>query len=241
MPATKRTLPKAIPAAEESPTERSKAVAMDGNALSDLSNEEEFSDNSAGPNSSTFHAPDHSSCSISKTPNKSVDMVHAQHSPEIAPESSQSSTLLNDSTEDLYADTEKNGNTITAITYPTPDEHPIEADTTDNSSTIALDETLLRSFTTDIRLRIQSFANFADPATLTYSINKLPSIDTWGQTKHKKNWSYYICDKTTNKPYTVWIVGKISKVWLFGGGPQGAPKAHINIAVEPFGINSLTM
>ncbi|EGN92240.1 hypothetical protein SERLA73DRAFT_157129 [Serpula lacrymans var. lacrymans S7.3] len=41
--------------------------------------------------------------------------------------------------------------------------------------------------------------------------------------KHKKDWSYYLCDPSTNTPFTFWIVGCLSKIWLFEWGPDGAP------------------
>ncbi|EGO04909.1 hypothetical protein SERLA73DRAFT_173996 [Serpula lacrymans var. lacrymans S7.3] len=62
------------------------------------------------------------------------------------------------------------------------------------SEHILLDTSILRGLPINTVRRIEAFANFSDPEILTYSIDKLPPVISWGKTKHKKNWSYYICD-----------------------------------------------
>ncbi|EGO30385.1 hypothetical protein SERLADRAFT_404579 [Serpula lacrymans var. lacrymans S7.9] len=76
-------------------------------------------------------------------------------------------------------------------------------------------------------MRIRNFVNYSNSENYTYSIKQLPPINAWGVKKHNKDWSHYICHPRSNTPYTIWVVGLISKVWFFAPGPNGAPHPQV--------------
>jgi hypothetical protein len=69
-----------------------------------------------------------------------------------------------------------------------------------------------------------------DARNMTYSISKLPSDVTWGVDRPFDSKSGVICNVSTNLPYTIWILGRISKLWFF---EKGIPASQVSISIVP--------
>ena len=71
---------------------------------------------------------------------------------------------------------------------------------------------------------------WADDQNLTYSIRKLPSKREWGKDMPFENKSSILCQTGSNIPYTIWILGRVSKLWFFD---RGNPASQVSINIMP--------
>ena len=65
---------------------------------------------------------------------------------------------------------------------------------------------------------------------LTYSISTLPTTAEWGKDRKFDDKTSIFCERGTNAPYTIWIVGCVSKMWFF---ERGNPAAQVSISIVP--------
>ncbi|KAG2084533.1 uncharacterized protein F5147DRAFT_659796 [Suillus discolor] len=76
------------------------------------------------------------------------------------------------------------------------------------------DDTLLMSY-------MNSKANI-------YALGKLLPTATWGQYKPVNDHSKVLCDPATGEPITIWVVGRIAKMWFMKSGkPETQQSAHL--------------
>src|SRR5882762_9265975 len=78
--------------------------------------------------------------------------------------------------------------------------------------------------------RSTKLMEWADDKNLTYSIRKLPSKREWGKDMPFQNKSSNLCQTGSNIPYTICILGRVSKLWFFD---RGNPASQVSINIMP--------
>lgn len=68
----------------------------------------------------------------------------------------------------------------------------------------------------------------AYPGKYLYGISMLPKDTHWGRKTDFENKERMLCDPATNKPYLIWIVGRISATWFVERG-EHAEKPSVTI------------
>ncbi|KAH7908093.1 hypothetical protein BJ138DRAFT_1208189, partial [Hygrophoropsis aurantiaca] len=92
-------------------------------------------------------------------------------------------------------------------------------------SAVALDPDRTFHFGPENIIRFEKFANYADPASLTFSVDNIPADGAWGIKKAFSNQLSFLCDPERNEPYTLWICGLLSAVFFYDEGqPRNYPK-----------------
>lgn len=61
-----------------------------------------------------------------------------------------------------------------------------------------------------------------------FSISMLPSVARWGRRTDFQNTERVLCDPDSNKPYLIWLVGRVSFAWFVERG-EYAEKPNITI------------
>lgn len=72
-----------------------------------------------------------------------------------------------------------------------------------------------------------------------FSISMLPSDARWGRRTDFENKERVLCDPASNKPYLVWLVGRVSFAWFVERG-EYAEKPNITIIPVDVGDATLT-
>jgi|SRR5882762_2823787 len=77
-------------------------------------------------------------------------------------------------------------------------------------------------------MSVDIFVNFIKPAFNTYAFNKLPLACVWGVNHAFDDKSNVMCTPDTNKPYVMWIIGRVSRTWFYDKESNPAAQVAIN-------------
>ncbi|OBZ77423.1 hypothetical protein A0H81_02761 [Grifola frondosa] len=78
--------------------------------------------------------------------------------------------------------------------------------------------------------RLAGFVDFVDIAGLRFSVTKVPPTSTWGlPTPDDKELTKFLCYE--EKPVSIWLVGRVRKLWFYNLG--GEPHDKVNIGIRP--------
>jgi hypothetical protein len=80
--------------------------------------------------------------------------------------------------------------------------------------------------------RLSVFSDFANEATNTYAVHKLPQNVEWGARRLDVDMTDKLCPTSRNEPVMLWAVGKLSQ--LYFRDRSGAPLGHVAIHIKPF-------
>ncbi|KAG1871363.1 hypothetical protein DFJ58DRAFT_722786 [Suillus subalutaceus] len=92
----------------------------------------------------------------------------------------------------------------------------------DNSEVEEYDETLL--------MRLRKLSEYTNSKANIYALGKLLPTATWGQYKPINNRSKVLCDPATGDPITIWVVGRIAKMWFMR---FGKPESRVTLTIMP--------
>ncbi|KAG1844563.1 hypothetical protein C8R48DRAFT_780214 [Suillus tomentosus] len=93
-----------------------------------------------------------------------------------------------------------------------------------------IDDTEIEEYNDALKLRLQKLSEYTNPKANIYALGKLLPTATWGPYKPVNDRSKVLCDPATGEPLTIWVVGKIAKMWFV---KQGRPESQASITVLP--------
>ena len=79
--------------------------------------------------------------------------------------------------------------------------------------------------------RILAFVSYKQPSKNVYAIDLLPTETEWGVNRPFDDKSALLCKPGTQEPYTIWVVGRVSRMWFQTA--KGEPVEHASIHVVP--------
>lgn len=86
--------------------------------------------------------------------------------------------------------------------------------------------------------RVLAMLTAAYPGSQLFGISMVPKTAGWGKKTDFENKERILCTADTNKPYLIWIVGKISSSWFFDRD-EYAEKP--NITIIPVDLDDATV
>ncbi|KAG2152072.1 hypothetical protein BD769DRAFT_1658506 [Suillus cothurnatus] len=81
-----------------------------------------------------------------------------------------------------------------------------------------------------LKTRLRKLSEYTNPKASVYALGKLLPTATWGQYKAIRDRSKVLCDPATGEPITIWVVGKIAKMWFT---KFGIPENQASITIMP--------
>lgn len=78
--------------------------------------------------------------------------------------------------------------------------------------------------------RLRKLSEYANAKAHIYALGKLLSTATWGQFKPMNDRSKVLCDPATGEPITIWVVGRIAKMWFT---KFGQPENQASMSILP--------
>ncbi|KAG1799146.1 hypothetical protein EV424DRAFT_1352390 [Suillus variegatus] len=93
-----------------------------------------------------------------------------------------------------------------------------------------IDDTEVEEYNDALKLRLQKLSEYTNPKANIYALGKLLPTATWGPYKPVNDRSKMLCDPATGEPLTIWVVGRIAKMWFV---KQGRPESQASITVLP--------
>jgi hypothetical protein len=79
--------------------------------------------------------------------------------------------------------------------------------------------------------RILAFVGYQNAKSNIYALSLLPAEAEWGVDRPFDNKSALLCKPSTNSPYLIWVVGRVSRLWFFNA--KGESVEHASIHVVP--------
>lgn len=78
--------------------------------------------------------------------------------------------------------------------------------------------------------RLHKLSQYVNAKASVYTLAKLLPTATWGQYKPVNDRSKVLCDPATGDPITIWIVGRIGKMWFT---KHGIPENQASLTIVP--------
>ncbi|KAG2148933.1 hypothetical protein DEU56DRAFT_729896, partial [Suillus clintonianus] len=79
--------------------------------------------------------------------------------------------------------------------------------------------------------RLKTLSEYSNAKANIYALGKLLPTATWGPYKPINDRSKILCDPATGEPLTIWVVGRIAKMWFM---KQGKPENQASITAILF-------
>ncbi|KAG2155402.1 hypothetical protein DEU56DRAFT_750966 [Suillus clintonianus] len=81
-----------------------------------------------------------------------------------------------------------------------------------------------------LKARLKILSEYTNAKANIYALGKLLPTATWGPYKPINDRSKILCDPATGEPLTIWVIGRIAKMWFM---KQGKPENQASITVLP--------
>lgn len=78
--------------------------------------------------------------------------------------------------------------------------------------------------------RLRKLSGYTNAKANIYALGKLLPTATWGQYNPVNDRSKILCNPATGEPLTLWVVGRIARMWFT---KFGAPENQASLTVMP--------
>ncbi|KAG1780908.1 hypothetical protein EV702DRAFT_1250415 [Suillus placidus] len=99
-----------------------------------------------------------------------------------------------------------------------------------NLTKILIEDEEVEEYNEVLIAHLHKLSEYTNQKANIYAIGKLLPTATWGQYKPINDHSKVLCDPATGEPLTIWVVGKIAKMWF---AKFGVPENQASITVMP--------
>ncbi|KAG2158085.1 uncharacterized protein EDB93DRAFT_1100862 [Suillus bovinus] len=93
-----------------------------------------------------------------------------------------------------------------------------------------IDDSEVEEYSDALKLRLEKLSEYMNPKANIYALGKLLPTATWGPYRPVNDRSKILCDPATGESLTIWIVGRIAKMWFT---KQGRPESQASITILP--------
>ncbi|KAG2109791.1 hypothetical protein BD769DRAFT_1392410 [Suillus cothurnatus] len=98
------------------------------------------------------------------------------------------------------------------------------------SQPILIEDDKVEDYDEVLKIHLHKLSEYTNPKASVYALGKLLPTTTWGQYKVIRDCSKVLCNPATGEPITIWVVGKIAKMWFT---KFGIPENQASITIMP--------